>query len=182
LTLLGAAGVSALDLASLSSVDGPANGAILGRTMFAIALLVGLAIVAPLVGAFTLFTLLKRHSQLIGPLIHIEQAATPSIVLGPYTASAPTRMDAELESLAAAVERKRRLDELATPSAETSTAEPFDLGPSFEDVMNAQRSQSNRQESAVLAQLFAANLSLHEKIELDREGENSHEAATEINA
>jgi len=179
--LTGAAGISALDLASFSSLDGPAASADLGKTLFALALLIGLVIVAPLVGALTLFTLLKRYSQQIGPLFHIAQAPTPSVVIGPYTASQAGSVASDLESLAMALERKRQMEDLSRQADAPTAPEPFDFGPSFEDVQRSKQSLANRQESAVLAQLFEANLSLHEKIELDNETEFGHEAATETN-
>lgn len=180
LLLLGAACLAALDLASLSD-DGPTNGAFVGNAMFAGALIFGVVIIAPLIGALTLFLLLKRYSQQVGPLFHIEQTAATGLVVGPYAARQLGIADAGLDSLADAVERKRRLEEAALHTDAAPIAQPFDFGPSYADERDAKQSQVSRQDEAVLAQLFANNLTLHEQIELDNDPEKGQEAATEMN-
>jgi hypothetical protein len=177
LLLLGAVGMAVLDLASFASAEEPATSALLNRTMFLGAMIFALAIVAPLIGALSLFVLLKRYG---GPLIQIEYGAAAATVVGPFAARELGIGETELESLAEAVERKRRLESLTASNDDAPAAVPFDFGPTFADELSAQQSQASRQAEAVLAQLFADNLSLHEKIELDSDAEKVQEAATEM--
>ena len=179
LVLACAAGVLVIDLAS-TPIDQPvqaASGEVVNRTLLTAALIVGLVLIAPLIGAVSLFLLLKRYGGSMGPLIHIEYGAAAPVVVGPYAAKQLGIADANLESLADAVARKR----LEEQTVDTPTAEPFDFGPSFADELVVKQSLVHRQQEGVLSQLFADNLRLHENIELDKVAEKRQEAATESN-
>jgi hypothetical protein len=175
-----ATGVLVIDLA-FTPTEPPIAQATAGdavsRTVLIAALIVGLVVIAPLIGAFSLFLLLKRYGGSMGPLIHIEYGAAAPVVVGPFAARELGVADAGLESLADAVARKRLEEE----AVQAPTAEVFDFGPSFADEILAKRSLANRQQEGVLAQLFADNLRLHENIELDKKTEKSQEAATDRN-
>lgn len=165
LILLGAVGILATDLVSLLGAEPPAAVAptvaaaakttvaaetpwltFLGKTILTVAGIVALAVIAPLVGALGLFGLLRRYGKHLGPLIHVEYAAPP-VVVGPFTAS--------------------------SLGVTGSTAQPLNLGPSFEDERLRKTEQASRMEAGVLAQLFEDNLKLQEKIEQVKEQENT---------
>ena len=184
-----AAVVLAMDLAAHLSADvpaaravvaEPAGGEFMSKTVVTLAMIFGLAIIAPFVGALSLFVLLKRYSRQMGPLIHIHYGgAAPSVVVGPFSARQAADAGVGLNAVAAAIERRRQREDLDVKATDLLTGESFDLGPSFEEEQHLKRSQANRLEGAVLAQLFAANHRLHEKIELDKVTQKEQEAVTE---
>lgn len=75
-----------------------------GRTIGFVAIVLGVALVAPAVFAFCLFFLLRRHSERFGALIQINQAVAPQIAWAPMPASSQATPS---DSLAAAVEQLR---------------------------------------------------------------------------
>ncbi len=146
--LLGAAGILVVDLLALPGAQPPVAThvempwlAILGRTMVTLTIIVALAIIAPLVGALCMFGLLRRYGKHLGPLIHLEYTGPPPQMAGPFV---PALLGVE-----------------AAPAA---TAQPLNLGPSFEDERLRRAGQTGRMEAGVLRQLFEDNVKLQEKI------------------
>jgi hypothetical protein len=173
LVLLGAAGTLAVDLVSLIGTDpaaAPVAPAIAnapagvempwltfpGNAMLAVASIVALVIIAPLIGALCLFGLLHRYGQHLGPLIHLQYTYTvpPPMAAGPFATSS-----------------------LGVAGAAACSAQPLNLGLSFEEERLRKTAQTGRMEAGVLAQLFDDNVKLQEKIGLARAKEKATAAA-----
>src|SRR5262249_37632069 len=121
------------------------------------------------------FWLLRRHSRHFGPLFRIDYVGSGPVVTGPFSAS--TAGLVEQQDLEPTLDRGGRLDALQADAAvaaarEEEVAEPFDLGPTFQDERLQKELQAKQQEEAVLQHLFEDNLRLHEQIELATEAEN----------
>jgi hypothetical protein len=156
--LIGAAGLLALDVVALMGTETPAAPtpatasaesswlALIGRTILTASIILALAVIAPLAGALGLFFLLRRYGKQLGPLIHVEYTGTPSVVVGPYTAT----------SLG--------VSPPAYAGGSPSTAQPLDLGLSFEEERMQKDSLARRMEAGVLQQVFEDNIKLQEKI------------------
>jgi hypothetical protein len=124
-------------------------------------LCIGTALVLlPLVGTAVLLVLLRRLTS--GPLFRIEyinnQPATayPGVILGtPPTGAAPPK--APPPATATSIPDPR-------PEAEP-TGERFELGPTFEQELQQRKQHNQRQEQAVLQQLFEDNLKLRDALQ-----------------
>jgi hypothetical protein len=138
----------------------------IGATILAVAMLFALAIVAALVFVHCFFALLRRHSRRFGPLIRIEYAGAPPMVVGPFTASSFDALGAVQE---AGLERRNKFGEAQAGSVGAQAAKQFDLGPTFESQRHLKEEQGKRQEEAVLQHLFEDNLKLHSQIGLAKE-------------
>jgi hypothetical protein len=153
---------------------------LIGKTVFTVAIIVALAIIAPLVFVHCLFGLLRRHSQHFGPLIRVEYVGGPPITVGPFTAGSLGVAGAMPDAVSGALERNNRFGVGQAESAGAHTAQQFDLGPTFETQRQLKEEQAKRLEEAVLQQLFEDNLKLQVQIDLAKEqqqdgssGENS---------
>jgi hypothetical protein len=151
-----------------------------GKTVFTVAIIVALAIIAPLVFVHCLFGLLRRHSQHFGPLIRVEYVGGPPITVGPFTAGSLGVAGAMPDAVSGALERNNRFGAGQAESAGARTAQQFDLGPTFETQRQLKEEEAKRLEEAVLQQLFEDNLKLQVQIDLAKEqqqdgssGENS---------
>ena len=150
--------------------------AFIGETILAVAMLFALALVAALVFVHCFFALLRRHTRRFGPLIRIEYAGAPPMVVGPFTPSSFGSLNAVQE---AGLERNYRLGKTQAESVGAQAANQFDLGPSFETQRHLQEEQGKRQEEAVLQHLFEDNLKLQGQIGLAKQ--KQQEAAKEPN-
>jgi hypothetical protein len=116
-----------------------------GRTILTVTIIVALAIIAPMVGALCLFGLLRRYGKHLGPLIHVEHASPPPVMVGPFTAGS-----------------------LGIAGAAASTPQPLNMGPTFEEDRLRKTELTSRMEAAVLGQLLEDNVKLQAKIEVFR--------------
>jgi hypothetical protein len=121
------------------------------------------AIVAPLALLLGLYTMLVRYSRGTGPLFRIEYVGNPqAVVLGPYPVPTHGLPGAETGG-------GRLASTISEVSAASTTAEKFDLGPTFEEARMQQEEQAKQRESAILQQVFEQNLRLQENLERARE-------------
>lgn len=141
----------------------------IGNTVFTVAIIFALAIIAPLVFVLCLYGVLRRHGQHFGPLIRIEYVGAPAMGVGPFTASSPGAARVVPEAVPAALERNKGFTVGQTESAGAATAQQFDLGPTFETQRQHKEQQAKRLEEAVLQQLFEDNLKLQVQIDLAQE-------------
>jgi hypothetical protein len=148
----------------------------IGKTVFTVAIIFALAIIAPLILAYCLLGLLRRHSQHSGPLIRIEYVGAPPMAVGPFTASP---FAAAGEAVPSALERNKGFRVGQTQSAGASTAQQFELGPTIETERQLKEEQAKRLEEAVLQQLFEDNLNL--QVQIDRAKEQQQNAPSEEN-
>jgi hypothetical protein len=167
--LLGAAGVLAMDLVSgigaepspaaapiVPAITGAAASApmpgltILAKTILTVTAIVAMSIIAPLVGALCLFGLLRRYGKHLGPLIHLEYTGPPPTVVGPFGGSP-----------------------FGFGGAAASSAQPLNLGPSFEEDRLRHVALAGHMEAGVLRQLFDDNVKLQEKIGIARANEKT---------
>ncbi len=113
--------------------------------------------IGPLVVVFGLFFLLRRYGARYGPLFRIETTTThvggAYVPAGPAPAAPPADFDpaALREPAVAAVE-------------EESTAETFELGPTFEDERLQQEEAARQREQAMLQHVFEQNMQLRQEI------------------
>jgi hypothetical protein len=166
LVLLGASGILVMDLVSLLGVEPPhvvAKAAasaetpwmsFLAKAILTVTLILAMAIIAPAVGALCLFGLLRRYGNHLVPLNHVEHAATPPPVVG----------------LAAA-------GSLNVAGAAACTAQPLNLGTSFEEERLRRAGLASRMEAGVLGQLFEDNVKLQQKIAVARDKDLATAAA-----
>jgi len=145
----------------------------IGKTVFTVAIIFALAIIAPLVFIYCLLGLLRRHNQNFGPLIRIEYVGASPMHVGPFTASP---LGATGEAVPTALEGNKRFRVGQTESAGAPTAQQFDLGPTIETERQLKEEQAKRLDEAVLQQLFEDNLKLQVQIELAKEQQQDPES------
>jgi hypothetical protein len=145
--------------------EGPRHD-FLGNPLVAMTSLFASAVVAALVFVHGFFILLRRHTQRLGPLIHIEYKGAPAMVVGPFTASSVGAAGAVPQ---AGSERQDRFAQTQAEVGGAPTAQRFDMGPTFEEQHRLKDEQAKRQEGGVLEQLFEDNLKLHGQISLAKE-------------
>ena len=109
-------------------------------------------VVGPLLVVLTLCALLRRHSRRHGPLIRIEFAngQFPTYLAMPPAPAAPPRV--ETVPASTAIEES------------PSTAETFDLGPTYDDELRMKEQSLRQQEQAIVQQLFEQNVKLQEDL------------------
>jgi hypothetical protein len=144
-----------------------------GNLLYRVALvqmlsILGALVLGPLVLLAALCYLLRRYASSPGALFRVEVVNSlppgmPLVMAGPGAGQGAARHSGLEIDLDLVPDKDQA--EGALEGVEESTAEPFELGPSFEEERQLQEAAAQQAEEALLRHIFAQNVRLREQIE-----------------